>query len=309
MLLVSVCFGRVLASQQQNIQNDIAYEFCGQLEWLDDAHCYLLYGVDTSANTLNNWFKHDGSNLDTPATTNGKLRFGWEPRSGDFSEIDFRFRIRVKLPALEERVELVLSDQEDDVNQQDLKAARTDELGNRDQAVVALQFKRNEKDKLSYRLGFGRGSQLYSRARFSDKTSFSEASTLNYFAEVNYYSSDRLGLEFDASFGHVFSPDTAYEFKNSFRFRDQSNDWFWRHEMRLIYLGKDNKSYLLTAMIDGLSAPSYRKEQMLVSFRYKQKILREWLYLEVEPFVLWLRSEDFRASFGIAIRAEIHFST
>jgi hypothetical protein len=37
--------------------------------------------------------------------------------------------------------------------------------------------------------------------------------------------------------------------------------------------------------------------------------LREWLYIEVEPFILWLREEDFRASIGLALRTEIHFST
>lgn len=288
---------------------EVNYNKCGQLNWLDDTYCYLVYGIDNSANTLNDWFRHDGGNLKSQAGTKGRLRFGWEPRSGEYSEIDFRFKIRVKLPALEERVELVLSDQEDDMNQKDIRAARNQELNNTDKAVVALQFKRNEEDKVSYRIGFGRSSQLYTRARYSDQTEFSYDTTLKYYAEINYYSSDRMGLQFNAELGHVFSEDTAYAFTNSFRYRDQTDDWFWRHEMRLLFLGKDDKSYLLSATIDGLSEPSYRKQQMLLSFRYKRKILREWLYLEVEPFVLWLRAEDFRASFGIAIRAEIHFST
>ncbi|MGB3724575.1 MAG: hypothetical protein WA981_02325 [Glaciecola sp.] len=289
--------------------DNIDYEYCGKLAWLDDAYCYLLYGVDTTANVLNDLSRHEGGNQKSEASTRGRLRFGWEPRSGDFSELDFRFRVRVKLPALEDRVELVLSDQEDDVNQQELKAARQDQNTNNDQAVIALQFKKNEDDKVSYRVGFGRGSQLYTRARYSDKTVFSPKSTLHYFSEVNYYSSDRMGIEFSAEFGHVFNHRSAYQFNNSFRFRDRSNDWFWRHEMQVIYLGKNNTSYLATAMIDGLSTPRYRKEQMLVSFRYKRQIYREWLYLEVEPFVLWLRRENFRASMGLALRAEVHFET
>ena len=62
-------------------------------------------------------------------------------------------------------------------------------------------------------------------------------------------------------------------------------------------------------MIDGLSQPNYRKEQMLLSMRYKKQVLREWLYLELEPYILYLRREDFRPSIGIALRAEVHFST
>jgi hypothetical protein len=60
-------------------------------------------------------------------------------------------------------------------------------------------------------------------------------------------------------------------------------------------------------MIDGLNKPSYRKEQMLVSLRYKRNVLRPWLFVELEPFILWLREEDFRTSYGIALRAEVHF--
>lgn len=287
----------------------IAYEFCGQLDLLDDNYCYLNYGVDITANTINNWFKHEsGDNLSAP-TTAGRLRFGWEPRSGDFSEVDFRFKIRVKLPALEDRVELLLSDEEDDLTEQAVKAARSTDLSNRDQAVVALQFKNKETDKVSYRIGFGRGSQLYTRARYSDQYSFTSQSTLRYFAETNYYSGDKLGFEANAEYGFVFDSKSAFEISNSFRYRNNSSDWIWRHDFQFLHLGKNETSYLFTASIDGTSQPTYRKEQMLVSFRYKQKILREWLFLEIEPFVLWLREEDFRTSFGLAIRTEIHFST
>lgn len=286
-----------------------SYDFCGQVGRLDNAYCYLNYGVDATADSINNWFKHEGGNYDSSATTTGRLRFGWEPRSGDLSEIDFRFRIRVKLPALQDRVELYLSDQDDTMNQQDIKAARSDELGNRDQTVLALQFKKGEKDKTSYRIGFGRGSQLYTRARYSDKLVLTESANIHYFAEANYYSSDEIGFEANAEFSYVFDSRSAFEINNSFRYRDKSNDWLWRHQIQYLYVGENETSYLFSAIIDGLSEPSYRKEQMLISVRYKRKIFREWLYIEIEPFILWLREEDFRSSPGIAIRAEVHFST
>jgi hypothetical protein len=293
----------------QNDNEGQRYEFCGELGWLNNNYCYLNYGVDATAITINNWFKHEGGDNLTPAATKGRLRFGWEPRSGDFSELDFRFRIRVKLPALEDRVELLLSDDEDDVRQQAVKAARSSQLRGRDQTVLAVQFKNSATDKLSYRVGFGRGSQLYTRARFSDQHRFTGASSLRYFAETNYYSGDKLGFEANAEYGFVFDSSSTFELGNSFRFRNKSSDWIWRHEFRYLRLGDDDTSYLFTASVNGASKPSYRKQQMFVSLRYKRKILREWLFLEIEPFVLWLREEDFRASPGIAIRTEIHFST
>lgn len=287
----------------------VSYDFCGQLGWLDDAYCYLNYGVDSAANSINDWFKHEGGNNESPATTRNKLRFGWEPRSGDYSEFDFRFKIRIKLPALEDRVELFFSDEEDEINDHAVKAARTDQLGNRERSVLALQFKKDEDDKMSYRVGFGRGSQLYTRARYSDKLPFSDRATLFYHAETNYYSSDRFGVEMNAEFKYVLSSLSAFQINNSFRFRDNNDDWLWRHEFQYFRTVKKDTSYLFTATIDGLSQPNYSKRQMFVSLRYKRKVLRDWLFIEVEPFVLWLREENFRASVGLSLRTEIIFST
>jgi hypothetical protein len=303
-------FGDAIANETENSEdNRLTYDFCGQLGTLDDSYCYLNYGVDVTANSINRWFAHEGGDNSTPATTSGRLRFGWEPRSGDFSEVDFRFKIRVKLPALEDRVELFLSDDEDTINQQAVKAARTSDLGSRDQTVLALQFKKSTTDKISYRIGFGRGSQLYTRARYSDKIDFSPQSAIRYFTEVNYYSGDKLGFEVNGEYAYVFDSNSAFNISNYFRFRHKSDDWIWRHKFQYLHVAKNDSSYLFSASVDGVSQPYYRKEQVLVSMRYKRKVLREWLYIEVEPFVLWLREEDFRASFGLAIRTEIHFST
>lgn len=284
-------------------------ELCEQLAWIDNAYCLLNYGIDSSAHTVNSWFKHDNSSSDQSVKTKGRIRFGWEPRSGDLSELDFRFNIRATLPAFKERVELLLSDEEDDVNEQAVKAARRDEFGNTDQTVLALQFKQEPSDKLSYRVGFGRGSQLYTRARYTDDINFNENTKMRYFTEINYYSKDRSGFEANAEITHVLDAKSAIEFKNSIRYRSLTHDWLWRHELQYVYLGKDQTSYLYAATIDGLSEPSYQKEQILLSFRYKRPVLRKWLFAEVEPFVLWLRKENFRASFGLSLRLEVHFST
>jgi len=309
-MLSFLLVAHVFANETNGRYSDtLSYDFCGQLGLLDDSYCYLNYGVDATANEINSWFVHEGGDNSTPATTKGRLRLGWEPRSGDFSEVDFRFKIRVKFPALEDRVELFFSDEEDDNNQQAVKAARSAELGNRDQAVLALQFKNNISDKVSYRIGFGRGSQLYTRARYSDDITFSPQSTLRYYAEANYYSGDKLGFEVLADYSHVFDSSSAFEISNSFRFRHKSNDWIWRHEFKYLVVEKNDTSYLFTALVDGISRPSYRKEQVLVSMRYKRKVLRDWMFIEIEPFILWLREENFRASVGLAIRTEIHFST
>jgi hypothetical protein len=215
---------------------------------------------------------HEGS-LASIATTRGRLRLGWEPRTGALNQFDVRFRIRAKFPGLKDRVELLLSDEEDSINQQDIKAAQNRELSANESAVVAVQYKKNEDDKLSYRVGFGRGSQVYTRARFNDFVSLSEDTKFYYYAETNYYSGDKFGFEVDGVLSSQLTQSSAFEFSNSFQYRDNRKDWYWRHEMRYLILDKDDTSYLFTAMVDGLSEPNYRTESILVSARYKQRAL------------------------------------
>lgn len=281
---------------------------CNETIWLDNAYCHLLEQMDDSANQLNQWFVGENSKS-IGASTKGKISFGWEPRVGDLSEFDFRFKVRAKLPALEERVELIFSDQDDDINEQDVKAARPPNNNIDDQTVLALQFKKNNLDKVSYRVGFGRSFQLYSRARYSDRIQYSNDSALYYYSEINYYSRDKFGLEFNANYVYRLNQNNGFDFNNTLRYRDISHDWLWRHQIQFIHLGKHESSYTVSAMIDGLSQPRYQKHQMLLSFKVKRKAMRDWLFFEIEPFILWLRKENFRASWGVALRTEIRFST
>jgi hypothetical protein len=102
-------------------------------------------------------------------------------------------------------VELLLSDDEEDVNQQAVKAARNDQLGNDESATVALQFKEKPDSNIAYRLGLGRSSQVYVRARYKNDFKLNETSKFTYFAEVNYYSDDQLGVEVEGTYSKSLS--------------------------------------------------------------------------------------------------------
>lgn len=281
---------------------------CDSALWFDDWYCELNNSMYNSVYEMNTWFASVDNNPNEQPVASGRIRLGWEPRSGELNEFDSRFKVRVKLPALENRVELLFTDEEDDINEKPLKAARNRELGNQQEATVAIQFKAPE-SKLAYRVGFGRGGQLYARSRYYDKWRVADNLQINYFSEVHYYSRDRLGAELNARLIRAITPDSHIEFKNSFRYLAQTNNWYWQHEFNYLHQMQDTRSWMFTLLVDGTSRPNYRQEQALTSLRYKRSILRPWLFVEIEPYVIWLREENFRSSIGIAMRAEVHFST
>ena len=80
--------------------------------WLDNWHSNFSESMDYTAQRLDEFFALADSDEHENARAEGRVRFGWEPRTRDLAAQDFRFRVRVKLPALKDRVDLMLSDDE-----------------------------------------------------------------------------------------------------------------------------------------------------------------------------------------------------
>ena len=60
-------------------------------------------------------------------------------------------------------------------------------------------------------------------------------------------------------------------------------------------------------MVEGLDRPQYKVEEFYTGLRWRSNPLREWLYFDVEPFVLWRRDEGFKPSYGMAFRIEAYY--
>ena len=92
--------------------------------WLDNWHSNFSESMDYTAQRLDEFFALADSDEHENARAEGRVRFGWEPRTRDLAAQDFRFRVRVKLPALKDRVDLMLSDDESYDRQDSIRAAR-----------------------------------------------------------------------------------------------------------------------------------------------------------------------------------------
>ena len=81
-----------------------------------------------------------------------------------------------------------------------------------------------------------------------------------------------------------------------------------RWDFQAPHLQMDEKNALVYGLyIEGNSQPSYRPEEYLLSMRWRKNALREWLFFEIEPFLIWRREEQFNTSVGIALRVEGYF--
>lgn len=275
--------------------------------WLDSMHESIAESVQDTAQWFDDFF-HDESFVEQapPAQGEARIRFGWEPRSRDLAEFDTRLRLRVKLPKLKNQADLVFSDYDEEDPDARIEAARSNLFNNEDRFNLALRW-RSSKSGLSHRLGVGRRFQIYARSRYRKLWHVSDVNDIRWEASVDYYNRDKFGFTTRLSLDHVFSDEWLMKFNNNFFYRERSKDWLWQHNVEHFIQASSKSAFVVGAYAEGRNQPNYRVEEYLVSARWRKNTLRQWLFFEVEPFVLWRRDEGFSASYGVALRIEGFF--
>jgi hypothetical protein len=275
--------------------------------WLDDMHSSIADSMNASAQWFDDFFVSELGDRDPKALGEARIRLGWEPRSRDLAEFDTRFRVRFKLPNLKNRVDVVVSDYDDTAPESTDRAARTREGDRQERFSLALQWQAKSDSGLSHRIGVGRRLQAFAKSRYRDTIGLTQDSEIRWESSAYYYSNDGFGANFSALLNCQIDQQSLFRFDNNFYYRDKSKDWLWQHSWQYLYQLNDKSALVYGYYIEGLNRPNYQLNEHLTSIRFRQNALREWLFYEIEPFILWRRDEDFKPSYGIALRIEGYF--
>ena len=275
--------------------------------WLDALHQNIAESVNDSALWFDEFFMLDKDSLSDQAVGEARIQLGWSPRSREFNEFESRLKLRYKLPNLKNRVDLVFSDYDDDQADSPLQNTKIDNRNDQNRFSLALQWKAKPDSGLSHRVGIGRRAQPFVKSRYRAAVNLSAQADLRFDTAVYYYSNDGFGADFTMRYSYVFTPQTMFRLNNHFYFRDQSNDWLWQHSWQHLIQVNDKNALISGFYVEGLSRPNYHPQEYLLSNRWRLNALREWLFFEVEPFVMWRKDENFSASYGISLRVEGFF--
>lgn len=275
--------------------------------WLDTMHQNIVDSVTDSALWFDEFFVLDEFSHHDKARGEARIRLGWEPRSRDLSEFQTQIRLRVQLPNLKNRVDIVLSDYDDDPGESVLRASGNDVFTEQNRFSLALRWRAKPDSGLSHRVGIGRRLQPFVKSRYRSLLTLTQQSELRWETSIYYYNRDGFGANIAGQLNYTFDPQSLLRLNNQFYFRGRSNDWLWQHSLQHLRQVDDKTAIISGFYLEGLSQENYRLEEYLVSFRWRKNALREWLFYELEPFVLWQRDEGFSASYGLALRLEGFF--
>lgn len=299
---------------KQTLDSDCVEEKCPaakQSGWMEKLHSTVSDSVYQSAVWFDNFFIDENTEQESPKTT-ARIRLGWEPKARDWGEFDTRFRIKVKLPHLKDKVDLILSD-DDDSEQSYLPLesvnARPSDEKEHFSAAVRITHSKSTSRKVESRLGIS-GGDIFVRAKHERRLSWQDQHSFKIEPSVYYFLDDGLGAKLLMEYDYQIDQTTQLRVNYSVRGSQSFSGIRWKHGFYRLKQLKYNAASIMALQVQGErnGENGFIIDKYTLSYRYRFSAIRDWLYFEIEPFVEWTEKEDYSTTPGLALRVEGYFS-
>ncbi|WP_448567772.1 hypothetical protein [Thalassotalea ganghwensis] len=314
-LLTSAAYSQCLSTDAQQERNEIpanveSTQPIDESEWMTDLHQSVSDSVFQSAVWFDSFFTEDDCQRHMPST-NARIRLTWAPKARDFSEFKARFRIKVKLPYFSSRMDLILSD--DDENDQTqlpletINSQRDNEDEHFSAAVRYVHIKDSQQFTAS-RIGIS-GGDIFLRSRYVKRFTWQNNHSLKFEPSVYYFLDDGLGSRLLLEYDYQRSKHQQIRVNYSIRGSESFSGIRWKHGLYNLSQHDETTASLFGVQVQGErnGAEGFFVDKYTLSYRYRFNAYKKWLYFEVEPFIEWPRDIDYKTTPGLALRVEGFF--
>ncbi|QBY04146.1 hypothetical protein E2K93_06990 [Thalassotalea sp. HSM 43] len=280
-------------------------------DWLFGFHNTISDSVFGTAQWFDKFFATDEAEEISPKAL-ARIRLGYEPRARNFDVFTQKFRLRLKLPHLEDKVDLLLSDDDDDGS--DVNKQGGGRVANRDKdedtftAALRLINVDNIGEFVDTRIGIS-GGDIFVKSRAKITYDFGTKHQLEIQPSIYYYIDDGFGSRFFTEYDYNFAEKRQFRANYSIRTSESFNGYRWRNGYHYLYQIDRYRATSLGVVINGENNGDrgFLVDNYLLNYRFRMNAYRRWLFFEIEPFVEWPEEEDYKATPGIAFRIEGYF--
>jgi len=279
-------------------------------DWLFGFHDAISDSVYGTALWFDSFFATD--EIDgTRAESSLRVRFGWEPRARDLNVFTQKFRLRLKLPNLEKKVDLIFSDElEDNQSNKDFKGrSLTSEGGNSLTAAIRVININKPNRFIDSRIGISSGD-LFAKIRLKYLKNVSEKHLFEFQPSIYYYLKDGFGQRLFTEYNYNYSSDKQIRSNLSVRFSQAFDGYKWKQANYFLRKIDRRQASAIGFVIYGEknARRGFVADNYKLSYLYRANIYRKWLYFEVEPFLEWPEEDNYSTTPGVALRIEGYFN-
>ena len=231
------------------------------------------------------------------ANAKGYVSIGFAPRARDILDFDNQFKVSLTLPKWEERLKIVIDNDEDEEDRLPFQSASRDEGDNNLNAALNWYMVKRELLNVEHRVGFSRGN-LYGQSRLRvnylrDDWTFSVTPSIEYYLSDGWGSRVNTRADWQVNESHIINFSFNARYVESEPTNRVSAGMF--HSQ--VY---DSDTAAVTGFwaSDGFSG----ERSYYTSYRVRTRFYEQWLFLELEPFIEFRERYDFDDEPGIAIR-------
>lgn len=279
-------------------------------DWLFGFHDAISDSVYGTALWFDSFFASD--EIDGTNTKSSlRVRVGWEPRARDLSVFTQKFRLRLKLPNLEQKVDFIFSDELDDNQTDNDYQGRNLTSNGGDSLTAAIRLININKPTrfLDSRVGISSGD-LFAKVRLKFLTDFSEKHIFELQPSVYYYLKDGFGQGLRAEYNYNYSKDRQFRTNLRVRFSQAFDGYRWSQQNYLLRQIDRRQASAIGFVIQGEdnNDRGFVADNYKLSYLYRANAYRKWLFFEIEPFLEWPEKEGYSTTPGIALRVEGYFN-
>ncbi len=279
-------------------------------DWMKIMHSNVSDSVYQTAYWFDSFFSDDDSEKMSPKT-NARIQLSWEPKRYELGKFDARFRLKVRLPHFKNRVDLIFSDDRDDeLSQLPLETVRTQPVLKDEKFAAAVRFiYSQDSDKLTdSRIGVS-GGDIFVRARHKRRFAWSDNHGFKLEPAVHYFVDDGLGARVLMEYNYQLAPHKQLRVNYSVSASESYSGLHWKHGFYYLKQTENNRASYWGLQVEGErnGENGFLIDKYALSYRLRFNAVRKWLFFEVEPFIEWIKEENYSTGPGIALRVEGYF--
>lgn len=283
------------------------------LDWLKNKRNYWGKLVGDTGHRLDAFFANTSA-INHSNDSYVKIALKGEQKSGERSYLRPQFKFRLDLPALKERLKLVIeSETEETQSLEETNRERTLDKNQRTEgAVGALQIQSKPSHRWNASTSVGIDFQIpldpfwRSKANYvwtiNDLWRFELRESLYHFHSSGWGETTQLEFERSGE-NHVFRTKTEAKYKHASRSMEFAQIFSVLKEL------SDIRALTSRVGILGQNKPQRQTTAYFVNTTYRRKIYSTWLFYELTPEILFPRNDNFNLQPSLTAKIELVFSS
>ena len=279
---------------------------------LEDAHESLSKVINSTVNSIDQFFNDSRFNEGDSTKNRTQVRFGAKTEQGGNSSLIASVRIQASFPNLSEKFQLLIDGSSDELLVEEEKVVGASLQDQIDFVGAAIRYNiyENEEIKINFDTGskFTIEPKFYSLLRFrnqyklTDDIIFRPTQTLFYDeTESGWGELTRLDLDW------IVNNNKLLRSRSEARYTEVSNGFEINQEFRLRHKISEEKGVGARLNLLAETDPSVVMTEYRTGLFYRQRLNWDWLNIETEPFLRFPRDQDYDSVAGILLFFEIVF--